>query len=50
VTMTQRASGRTIQCRIASFHRVRNGRLIHYRGFNDSFDAVEQVLGRIITP
>ncbi|MDI1347519.1 MAG: nuclear transport factor 2 family protein [Pseudolabrys sp.] len=50
VTMTQRASGRTIQCRIASFHRVRDGRLIHYRGFNDSFDAVEQVLGRIITP
>jgi ketosteroid isomerase-like protein len=50
VTMTQRASGRTIQCRIASFHRVRNGRLIHYRGFNDSFDAVEQVLGRLITP
>lgn len=50
VTMTQRASGRTIQCRIASFHRVRNGRLIHYRGFNDSFDAAEQVLGRLITP
>ena len=50
VTMTQRASGRTIQCRIASFHRVRNGRLIEYRGFNDSFDAVEQVLGRLITP
>ena len=50
VTMTQRASGRTIQCRIASFHRVRNGRLIQYRGFNDSFDAAEQVLGRLITP
>lgn len=50
VTMTQRSSGRTIQCRIASFHRVRNGRLIHYRGFNDSFDAAEQVLGRLITP
>ena len=50
VTMTQRSSGRTIHCRIASFHRVRNGHLIHYRGFNDSFDAVEQVLGRLITP
>ncbi len=50
VTMMQRASGRTIQCRIASFHRVRNGRLIEYRGFNDSFDAAEQVLGRLITP
>lgn len=50
VTMTQRASGRTIQCRVASFHRVRDGRLIEYRGFNDSFDAAEQVLGRLITP
>jgi ketosteroid isomerase-like protein len=50
VTMTQRASGRTIQCRVASFHRVRDGRLVHYRGFNDSFDAAEQVLGRLIAP
>lgn len=50
VTMIQRATGRTIQSRVANFHRVRNGRLVLYRGFNDSFDAVEQVLGRIITP
>jgi ketosteroid isomerase-like protein len=49
VTMTQRSSGRVIQCRVASFHRVRDGRLIYYRGFNDSFDAVEQVMGRIVT-
>lgn len=46
VTMTQRASGRIIQCRIASFHRARGGRLIEYRGFCDTFDAVEQTLGR----
>lgn len=50
VTMTQRATGRIIKCRVANFHRVRDGRLIYYRGFNDSFDAVEQVMGRIITP
>ena len=50
VTMVQRASGRTIQCRIASFHRVRDGRIVEYRGFTDSFDAAEQVLGKIITP
>lgn len=50
ITMVQRASGRTIQCRIASFHRVRAGRIVEYRGFTDSFDAVEQVLGKIITP
>jgi len=42
----QRASGRTIRCRIASFHQVRDGRVIEYRGFTDSFDAAEQVLGR----
>lgn len=36
--------------RLFHFHRVRDGRLVHYRGFNDSFDAAEQVLGRLITP
>jgi ketosteroid isomerase-like protein len=46
VTLTQRATGRTIHCRIAGFHRVRDGRLIEYRGFCDTFDAVEQTLGR----
>lgn len=46
VTLVQRASGRTIRCRIASFHRVRDGRVVEYRGFTDSFDVAEQVLGR----
>jgi ketosteroid isomerase-like protein len=46
VAMVQRATGRVIQCKIASFHRVRGGKVIEYRGFTDSFDAVEQVLGR----
>jgi ketosteroid isomerase-like protein len=46
ISVVQRASSRTIRCRIASFHRVRNGRVVEYRGFMDSFDAVEQVLGR----
>ncbi len=45
LTLKQRATGRTIRCRIASFHRVRDGRVIEYRGFTDSFDAAEQVLG-----
>lgn len=45
-TMMQRATGRIIQCRVANFHRVRDGRLIEYRGFCDTFDAVEQTLGR----
>jgi ketosteroid isomerase-like protein len=46
VKMVQRASGRIIQCKIASFHRVRDGKIVEYRGFTDSFDAAEQVLGR----
>lgn len=48
VKMIQRSSGRVIQCKIASFHRVRDGKIAEYRGFTDSFDAVEQVLGREI--
>ncbi len=48
VRMVQRTTGRIIQCKIASFHRVRDGLVIEYRGFTDSFDAVEQVSGREI--
>ena len=46
VTLVQRATGRTIRCRVAAFHRVRDGRVVEYRGFMDSLDAAEQVLGR----
>jgi ketosteroid isomerase-like protein len=46
VTLVQRSSDRVIQCKIASFHRVRDGLVVEYRGFTDSFDAAEQVLGR----
>lgn len=45
VTLVQRASERTIQCRIANFQRVKDGLVVEYRGFIDSFDAVEQVIG-----
>lgn len=45
VKLVQRMSGRVIQCKIASFHRVLDGKVIEYRGFTDSFDAAEQVLG-----
>lgn len=44
--MEQRATGRVIQVRLANFHRFQDGLLIEYRGFMDSFDAAEQVLGR----
>jgi ketosteroid isomerase-like protein len=45
-TMQQLSTGRIIRSRVASFHRFQDGRLIHYRGFTDSFDSVEQTLGR----
>jgi ketosteroid isomerase-like protein len=46
VRLVQRATGRTIRSQIASFHRFRDGKVIEYRGFTDSFDSVEQALGR----
>jgi ketosteroid isomerase-like protein len=46
VHSVQRATGRTMRSHIAGFHRFRDGKLIEYRGFTDSFDAVEQILGR----
>lgn len=48
VSLFQRDSGRTIRVRVASFFRIENGLVVEYRGFTDSFDAVEQVLGKII--
>lgn len=48
VGLVQRDTGRTITCRIASFFRVKDGLVTQYRGFTDSFDVVEQVLGKVI--
>jgi ketosteroid isomerase-like protein len=48
VTLVQRSTGRTVRSRVANFYRFRDGRVIEYRGFIDSFDAVEQALGRWI--
>lgn len=44
--MEQRSTGRIISSRIANFHRFRDGLMVEYRGFTDSFDSAEQVLGR----
>jgi uncharacterized protein len=48
VTLTQRMTERTIRCRVASLYRLSEGRVIEYEGFLDSFDAVEQSLGRYL--
>jgi len=49
VNTVQRATGRTLNSRIAGFHRFAEGKLVEYRGFTDSVDAVEQMLGREVT-
>jgi ketosteroid isomerase-like protein len=48
VTLIQRSTERTVRSWVASFYRFRDGRVIEYRGFIDSFDAAEQALGRWI--
>ena len=42
----QRSTGRTLRFRIASFLRFADGRLVEFREFTDTFDLVEQALGR----
>jgi ketosteroid isomerase-like protein len=46
--MRQRATDRIIQTLFAHFLRFRDGRIVEFREFLDSFDAIEQVLGREI--
>ena len=42
----QRATKRTLSLRLANFLRFSDGRLIDFREFTDTFDVVEQALGR----
>jgi ketosteroid isomerase-like protein len=46
--LRQRSTGRIINVRLAHFMRFREGRIVEFREFTDSFDAVQQVLGREI--
>ena len=46
--LRQRTTGRIIQLFIADFIRLENNRIVELREFMDSFDAVQQVLGREI--
>ncbi len=45
VHIIQRSSDRVITSHLAGFYRFRDGKLIEYRGFTDSFDSVEQAIG-----
>src|SRR5262249_54626754 len=42
----QRSTGRTISVRLADFMRLKDGKIIEFRELFDTFDAVEQALGR----
>jgi uncharacterized protein len=44
--MRSRDSKRVIRLDIGNFFTLRDGRIVSYRQFNDSFDVVQQVLGR----
>ena len=45
-TFRQRATDRMLRFRIANFLRFESGRVIEFREFLNSFDVVEQALGR----
>ena len=45
-SFTQRATKRILRFRIANFLRFQDGKLIEFREFVNSFDVVEQALGR----
>lgn len=45
VAFTQRATGRLLRMRVANFLRFSDAKLVEFREFLDSFDAVEQALG-----
>jgi len=46
VGFRQRATDRTMRFRVAHFLRVRDGQVIEFREFSNTFDVVEQALGR----
>jgi ketosteroid isomerase-like protein len=48
VRFRQRKSGRMLRFRIADFLRFRNGKLVEFREFIDTFDVTQQALGRFI--
>jgi ketosteroid isomerase-like protein len=48
VAFKQRSTGRTLSFQLANFLRFRDGRLIEFREFANTFDLVEQALGHWI--
>jgi ketosteroid isomerase-like protein len=48
VAFVQRATNRTLSFHIVDFLRFRDGRVVEFREFTDTFDLVEQALGRFL--
>jgi ketosteroid isomerase-like protein len=48
LALRQRATDRIIRFRAANFARIQDGKIIEFREFADSFDQVEQALGRLV--
>lgn len=46
VAFKQRSGGRTLRFHIADFLRFRDGRLVEFREFMNTFEVVQQVLDR----
>jgi ketosteroid isomerase-like protein len=46
VAMRQRATSRMMSFRLVNFLRFREHKLVEFREFSDTFDVVEQALGR----
>jgi ketosteroid isomerase-like protein len=46
VSFTQRSTRRLLRFRVANFLRIADGKLIEFREFTNTFDTVEQALGR----
>jgi uncharacterized protein len=48
VALSQYSTGRILRFRVANFLRIQDGQMIEFREFADSFDQVEQALGRVV--
>lgn len=48
-TLTKRSDQRVITLNIGEFFRLRDGRIVEHRSLFDSFDLVQQLLGRDLT-
>jgi limonene-1,2-epoxide hydrolase len=47
--MEKRSDRRIVQFDVAEFFTLRNGRIVEFRSFFDSFDLVQQLLGQDLT-